>query len=70
MADGYFNIADVLVEGVIDELYGCPVDGHECRKAVIDEMPDLCRRKLLLRVISQRWGVVGKLGGDDRDGEG
>ena len=60
----------MIVEGVVDELYGCPVDGHECRKAVIDEMPDLCRRKLLMRVMSQWWGVVGKLGGDNRDGEG
>ena len=61
VADGYFNIVDVVVEGVVDELYGCSVDSHECRQAVIDEMPDMCRGKRLMQVMSQWWGVVGEL---------
>ena len=69
VADGYFNIVDVVVKGVVDELYGCSVDSYECRQAVIDEMPDMCRGKRLMQVMSQWWGVVGELGADDRDGE-
>ena len=61
MADGYFDIIDLVVGSVVNELDGYSVESDECRQEVLDEMPDMCSGEGLLQVMSQWWGVVGDL---------
>ena len=70
MADGDFNVVDVIEADVINQLYRNPVDGDECWKEVGNKLQDLCWTKWLMRVVKEWWRVRRVLGRENADGEG
>ena len=45
VADGYFDIINLVMGRVVNELDGCSVESDKCRQEVLDEMLDMCSGK-------------------------
>ena len=53
MADGDFNVPDVIEADVIDQLYRNPVDGDECWCEGGYKLEDLCETEGLEGVVKR-----------------